>query len=87
MTATAILDEQGRLIIPEEFREHLHLAPGDAFEINEEDGKLVLSPAAAKSSLEKIGDMWVVNAERLPGYEEVDTVQLTREERIRDLIG
>lgn len=86
MTATAILDEQGRLIIPEELREHVHLAPGDSFEISEEQGKVVLFPVSPKSSLKRVGDLLIVDAELEPEYKDRDLIADMREERIRDIL-
>lgn len=42
------MDERGRILIPSEKRERLHLKPGTEFELIEEKGMLILKPVIPK---------------------------------------
>ncbi|MFD1632147.1 AbrB/MazE/SpoVT family DNA-binding domain-containing protein (plasmid) [Haloplanus ruber] len=39
------VDPNGRIILPQEIRDHLGLTPGTEVEIHKEDGKAVIEPA------------------------------------------
>ncbi|WP_128905577.1 AbrB/MazE/SpoVT family DNA-binding domain-containing protein [Halorubrum amylolyticum] len=38
------VDSKGRIVLPQEVRERLHITPGTEVEVREEDGKAVVMP-------------------------------------------
>lgn len=38
------VDSKGRIVLPQELRERLNIAPGEEVEVHEEDGRVVVEP-------------------------------------------
>lgn len=55
MTAHLQMDEQGRVLIPQELREALGLRPGEPLDAEVEDGRLVLRPPVSQARLVEFG--------------------------------
>jgi AbrB family looped-hinge helix DNA binding protein len=51
MTATVQIDKRGRIVIPKEIRDVLHLRAGDKIEIEYVDGEVILRRQRVMSSL------------------------------------
>lgn len=77
------MDEQGRVLIPQELREALGLRPGETLDAEVEGGRLVLRPQAAEAELVEFeGRLIFVGGGPTIG----DPVQEMREHRLRDMI-
>jgi AbrB family looped-hinge helix DNA binding protein len=51
------VDEEGRITIPQSIRESLHIEPGDAVEVERDDGRVVIKPRLAReATVETIAD-------------------------------
>jgi AbrB family looped-hinge helix DNA binding protein len=85
MTTTVTIDEQGRVELPEELRQRLHLEPGDAVELREDGEKIVVSPIPAGSHLERKGSLLVLNSELPEDFQAENWVEKIRQSRITDL--
>ena len=59
MATTVILDKAGRVVIPKNLREELHLEPGDQLELEHEGERVTLRPMRAGSPLRKEHGVWV----------------------------
>jgi len=53
MTARLTIDKAGRVVIPKRLRDKLHLAPGDAFQLESSEEEIVLRPVRQELSLRK----------------------------------
>lgn len=61
------IDSAGRVVIPKALRQRLGLRGGEALEIRERDGQIVIEPAATPMSLiERDGTVAAVPEEELP---------------------
>lgn len=45
---TRVIDEKGRITIPNSIRERLHLTPGESVEIELEDDRIVIRPQISR---------------------------------------
>jgi AbrB family looped-hinge helix DNA binding protein len=59
MNATLILDEAGRVVIPQELRDALHLGAGDTLELESEDGRIILRPVHPTGAMAQEEGVWV----------------------------
>ncbi len=82
MVANVEIDEAGRIVIPSELHDALHLIPGERLVLREEDGAIILRPR---------GLYW---KNGIPVYEtgplpadHVDWVKQSREDRAEELMG
>lgn len=53
MNGTTKMEERGRVTIPVEIREKLHLRPGQQFLVKERQGEIVLQPMIDKEEFSK----------------------------------
>lgn len=60
MTTRLIIDKAGRVIIPKPLREELHLAPGDALEMETAGEQITLRPVRGTGPLTKEYGVWVI---------------------------
>jgi AbrB family looped-hinge helix DNA binding protein len=79
------LDELGRVMIPQQVREDLGLAPGMALKIEERGDSIVLTPLEQVSALAYEDGILVFTGE-LQGNVD-DALGQDREERLRKLAG
>lgn len=86
MTAIVTLDQQGRLELRQEMREDLHLSPGSTLQIEQLEGKLLITPSHESDYLKEVGGLLVFTGEIEPGQEGRDWVREMHEERIRELL-
>ena len=88
MTAKLTLDKAGRVVIPKKLRDELRMAPGDAFQLESTDEKIVLKPVREEGRMFKKRGMWVFHTGKPLSAEVVDSVvQSIREERDRQNMG
>jgi AbrB family looped-hinge helix DNA binding protein len=59
MNATLILDEAGRVVIPQELRDALHLGAGDILELESEGGQIILRPVHPTGAMVQEHGVWV----------------------------
>jgi AbrB family looped-hinge helix DNA binding protein len=73
MTIHCTLDDAGRVVIPKEMREALHLEPGDTLEIERAGETLILRPVA-EVRLTKEHGVWVLYTDQPPSASVTDKV-------------
>jgi AbrB family looped-hinge helix DNA binding protein len=77
-----IIDKAGRVVIPKPLREELHLAPGDALEIESAGEQITLRPVRGTGPLTKEDGVWVFRTgQPLPASATDDLLRQIREER------
>lgn len=77
------MDEQGRVLIPQELREALGLRPGETLDAELEEGSLVLRPQAAGAELVEFeGRLIFAGSPPITG----DPVQDMRDQRLQEMI-
>ena len=82
MSTRLIIDKAGRVVIPKHLREELHLAPGDALEMESAGEQITLRPVRGTGPLTKEHEVWVFQAgQPLPASATDETLQQIREER------
>jgi len=79
-----LIDNFGRILIPQSVRKHIGLKPGAVLDIVESDNKIVLKPKEEQSPLRIKEDLAVYSGDI--GDSE-DLVKDAREKRIRKLTG
>jgi AbrB family looped-hinge helix DNA binding protein len=88
MLAKLTLDKAGRVVIPKKLRDDLHMAPGDVFQLESTDEKIVLKPVREEATMFKKDGMWVIKTGKPLTVEDVNAViESVREERHRQIIG
>lgn len=88
MMAKLTLDKAGRVVIPKKLRDRLHMAPGDAFELESTDDKIVLKPVREEATMFKKDGMWVIKTGKPLTVEDVNAViESVREERHLQILG
>ena len=84
---TLVIDNQGRIVLPENLREHLGVTVGDALEATMNEGKLELRPVAVRSGLVQVGRVLVYQPEADASDVDVDAViRESRETRDTELL-
>lgn len=82
MTAHLQMDEQGRVLIPQELREALGVRPGETLDAEVEEGRLILRPQMAEAELVEFeGRLVFAGGSPITG----DPVQEMREQRLHNL--
>ena len=83
MTTKITLDQAGRVLIPKNLRQELHLGPGDTLELESEGDEITLRPVRPKALLKKEHGIWVYQGE--PSDASItDLIDRNRENRIRE---
>lgn len=85
MTAHLQMDEQGRVLIPEELREALGLRPGETLDAEVEGGRLVLRPQGTGAELVEFEGRLVIKTAQ-PIKTSSDLAGETRFQRATDLL-
>jgi AbrB family looped-hinge helix DNA binding protein len=84
MAVTVTIDAVGRLVVPQEVRRRLDLAPGTRLQLREEQGRLVLEPERSEPAVRETGGLLILEQPldgQPPDHRDV------RAERIRRLGG
>jgi AbrB family looped-hinge helix DNA binding protein len=82
MDAKITLDKAGRVVLPKNLRDELHLSPGDTLELTVEGDQMTLRPQRATSPLQKERGVWVFHSgEKLSAAETREAVRKIREQR------
>lgn len=88
MNATLTLDEAGRVVIPQEVRDALHLDTGDTLILESEGENIVLRPMHVAGKMTQEGGVWVFRTgRRLPANvpeETLDRIRKEHESPLRD---
>ncbi len=76
MTATLQIDKAGRMVLPKEFRQALHLEAGSKLSLQLQGGHLILEPVQDEVELVREGKRRVVR-----GWTDFDAARAVRESR------
>ena len=88
MKAQLALDKAGRVVIPKPLRDELHLASGDALELETEGDTMILRPVRSISPLCKERGIWVYRTGTpLSAAVTDETLRAVREDRNRGNLG
>ncbi|HEV3037770.1 MAG TPA: AbrB/MazE/SpoVT family DNA-binding domain-containing protein [Candidatus Angelobacter sp.] len=88
MNARTIIDEAGRVTIPESLREELHLQPGDAIDMESGSEQITLRPIRGSGSMRKKQGVWVLHTgDPLSASAADEILQQIREERDQANLG
>jgi AbrB family looped-hinge helix DNA binding protein len=79
------VDKGGRVVIPKSLRRDLRLQPGDKLAVEQEGEKMILRPIRSKVGLKKKYGVWVYGTDEPHTVSEVDLIEQSREDRIREL--
>ena len=86
MTAKLTVDRAGRVLLPKQLRQDLHLSPGDILELKSEGDHIALRVERPKARLSKEMGVWVFDGEAtqvsLP-----DWLDQERQKRIGEFMG
>ena len=85
MTAKITIDKAGRVVIPKPLRQQMHLAPGDALQLESEGERITLRPVRLQATLKKEYGVWVYQGEAIAASIP-DLIDREREKRLRQLI-
>ena len=84
VNATVTLDKAGRLVLPKDLRDELHLSPGDTLELTVEGEEVTLRPRRIVPPLQKERGVWVFRTgEPLTAAETRETLRNIRAQRTR----
>ena len=79
MNTTVTIDKTGRLAIPREIRDELHLKTGDSLILETEGDQITLRPLHAKARLRRGRGVWIYHGNKPLLLEEAN--QIVREAR------
>ena len=79
------VDKGGRVVIPKSLRRDLRLEPGDKLAVEQEGERMILRPIRPKVGLKKKYGVWVYGTGEPQTVSEVDLIEQSRENRIREL--
>ena len=88
-TVTVTIDKAGRIVVPKQVREELHLSPGDELDLEASDDGIHLRPSRNKPRLIRENGMWVIDTGGpVITAEMVNAIiRKGREERINRILG
>ena len=86
MTTKLTLDRAGRVLIPKQLREQLHLGPGDALHLESEGEEITLRPERPKALLRREQGVWVYQGEPISASIP-DLIDRERAKRSHELMG
>ena len=87
MQATAEIDNAGRLVLPKEMRDALHLVPGTRIRLDQDGDTIVLRPQEHSGHLVKIKGFWVHDADDTGPLDVLALIDQDRETRMRHVLG
>jgi AbrB family looped-hinge helix DNA binding protein len=88
MNATTTIDKAGRLVVPKQMRDSLHLKAGDELEIESSEEGLYLKPKVKPAVMKKKDGIWVIESGgRITNEMVNETLRQVREEREQRILG
>jgi AbrB family looped-hinge helix DNA binding protein len=88
MSNLITIDKAGRVVIPKKVRDELHLAPGDALEMESAGEQITLRPVRGTAPLTKERGVWVFRiCENLSAETTDQLIGQIREERDLSNLG
>ena len=88
MVDTVTLDSTGRVVIPKDLRDELHLEAGDKLNVECDGDRVVLSRVRPENRMRRKNGIWVFQAGEPISADEFDRIlQDQRRERDRQLLG
>jgi len=87
MDTTIEIDKAGRVVVPKQIRDTLHLTPGTKLNIRIEGNQIVLQHEAKPRGLYRKRGMLVYDTGRPVPAESVDWLKNDREERMEKVSG
>ena len=87
MDTTIEIDKAGRIVVPKQIRDTLHLTPGTKLNINIEGNQIVLKHEAKPRGLYRKRGMLVYDSGLSVPAESVDWLKNDREERMDKVSG
>lgn len=88
MSTTVTIDKAGRVVIPKEIRDELHLEAGDTLALESEGECVTLRPVHAGTPLQKERGVWVFHGGKPLSLDESNRlVRDDREQRDRQNLG
>jgi AbrB family looped-hinge helix DNA binding protein len=88
MEGIVTIDKAGRVVIPKEIRDELHLEPGDTLAFASEGESVTLRPLHANPPLQKERGVWVFRGGKPLSLEQANRIlRDAREERARRNLG
>ncbi len=82
------LDRAGRVVLPKNLRDELHLSPGDTLDVTVEHDEVKLRPRRSSSPLEKKQGVWVFSTGKpMASDETAEALRDLREQRDRKNAG
>lgn len=85
MRTKVTLDRAGRVVLPENHRDELHLSPGDTLDVTVQGDEVKLRPRRSSSPFEKKQGVWVFST-GIPMASD-ETEEALREQRNRRISG
>lgn len=88
MNSRLTIDKAGRVVIPKDVRDQMHLEPGDALEMESAGEQITLRPVRGTAPLAKERGVWVFRTgEPLSAEATDEMIQRVREERDLSNLG
>jgi AbrB family looped-hinge helix DNA binding protein len=88
MKTNVTLDRAGRVVLPKNLRDELHLSPGDTLDLTVHGDEVTLRPRRSSSPLQKKQGVWVFSTGKpMASDETAETLRNIREQRDRQNVG
>jgi AbrB family looped-hinge helix DNA binding protein len=82
MNSKVTLDRAGRVVIPKNLRDELHLSPGDTLDVTVQGDEVKLRPRRSSSPLQKKQGVWVFSTgQPVASDETAEALRDLREQR------
>ena len=82
------LDRAGRVVLPKNLRDELHLSPGDTLDVTVQGDEVKLRPRRSSSPLQKKRGVWVFSTGKpMTSDEATEALHDLREQRDRKNVG
>ena len=84
MNSKVTLDRAGRVVLPKNLRDELHLSPGDTLDVTVQGDEVKLRPRRSSSPLQKKQGVWVFSTGKpMASDETAEALRDIREQRDR----
>ena len=88
MKTNVTLDRAGRVVLPKNLRDELHLSPGDTLDLTVHGDEVTLRPRRSSSPLQKKQGVWVFSTGKpMTSDETAEVLRKVREQRDRHNAG